>query len=153
MWPSWLMVAYQEFQRGVKEIPGIDHEPRILLYHGATSYKATSDEVPWCAAFVCWCLEHGNVQSTNSAAARSYLGWGVGVSRSHPPLGGIVVLKRGGPGQPGPEVLDAQGHVGFCMGLGAPGEILLLGGNQGDRVSLQTYPENRVLGVRWPKGG
>jgi len=150
MEPAWLRIAYEEMRSGVKEIPGAHHEPRILLYHGATALKATTDEVPWCAGFVGWCLETAHVRSTDSAAARSYLGWGVGVSVVHPPIGAVVILRRGTIG-PGPEVLDAPGHVGFFWSHGEPGRIVLLGGNQGDSVSLGSFPVHRMLGVRWAK--
>jgi len=148
--PKWLSVAYQELRLGVRETPGPEHTGRILEYHAATSLKATTDEVPWCAAFVGWCMRRADVKSTGSAAARSYLRWGVEVSPVHPPVGAVVVLKRGGAGQPGPEVVDAQGHVAFFWCHGEPGQVVLLGGNQGDRVSLACYPVGRLLGVRWP---
>jgi len=150
MEPTWLRLAYEEMRRGVKEIPGPGHEARIVLYHGATHLKATSDEVPWCSAFACWAVEHANVASPGSARARDWLDWGVGVSVVHPPIGAVVVLSRG-PGQPGPEVRDAPGHVGFFWGHGEPGRLILLGGNQGDAVSLGNFPVHRILGVRWAK--
>jgi len=151
MWPEWLSVAYQELRRGVREVPGPAHNPRILEYHQATTLKATTDEVPWCAAFVGWALSEAHVKPTGSAAARSYLTWGVGVSPVHPPLGAVMVLKRGGASQPGPEVLDAQGHAGFFFGHGQPGEFLLLSGNTGDALTLEKFSVHRLLGVRWPR--
>ncbi len=149
MEPVWLRVAYEELRRGVRELPGADHEPRILRYHATTTLAATEDEVFWCASFVGWCLDQAGVRGTRSARARSYLRWGVGVSAVHPPVGAIVVLKRGGPGQPGPEVIEAPGHVGFFWCHGPPGEIVVLGGNQGNAVSLSRYSVHRLLGVRW----
>lgn len=151
MEPRWLAIAYEEMRRGVKELPGASHEERILLYHGATHLRATADEVPWCSAFACWCMEHADVNSPSSARARDWLEWGVPVSSLHPPQGAVVVLKRGGHGQPGPEVQNAPGHVGFLWTLGEPGRIVLLGGNQGDSVSLGIFPTERILGVRWVK--
>jgi len=148
--PRWLAVAYQELRLGVREIPGPQHTGRILEYHAATTLKATTDEVPWCASFVGWCLRQADVKPSGSAAARSYLDWGVGVSVVNPPIGAVVVLKRGGAGQPGPEVRDAQGHVSFFWGHGEPGQLVCLGGNQGDKVSLACYPVGRLLGIRWP---
>lgn len=150
MEPLWLQLAYQEMRRGVREVPGDRDNPRIIEYHSSTSLKATHDEVAWCAAFVGWCLQEAGVRPSGSAAARSYLEWGVGVSPVHPPVGAIVVLKRGGANQPGPDVIQAQGHVGFFWGHGEPGQLVLLGGNQGDQVSLAQYPVHRLLGVRWP---
>jgi hypothetical protein len=31
-----------------------------------------------------------------------------------------------------------------------PDLVYLLGGNQGDRVSVRAYPRKRLLGYRWP---
>ena len=151
MEPPWLAVAYQEMRRGIKEMAGALHDPRILEYHATTTLKATTDEVAWCAAFVGWALKEAGLKGTRSAAARSYLQWGVGVSPVYPPVGAVVVLKRGGSIQPGPEVLEAPGHVGFFWCHDTPGHIVLLGGNQNNEVSLATFPVHRILGVRWLK--
>ena len=59
----------------------------------------------------------------------------------------VVILRRGGGDQPGPEVLDAPGHVGFFAGHEDP-NVLLLGGNQGDSVSVAPFAAARILGVR-----
>jgi len=149
MEPTWLRLAYQELRRGVKEVPGEQHAQRILEYHASTSLQATADEVPWCSAFVCWAMERAGLASPGSARARDWLDWGVCVSVVHPPIGSVIVLARGGPGQPGPEVREAPGHVGFFWSHGAPGSLILLGGNQGDAVSLGSFPVHRMLGVRW----
>jgi hypothetical protein len=57
------------------------------------------------------------------------------------------VLKRGGGRQPGPEVLNAPGHVGFYAGTEGS-KVLVLGGNQSDEVNISRYPKNRILGIR-----
>lgn len=150
MEPAWLSIAYQELRKGVREVEGAAHNPRIIQYHTQTTFQATSDEVAWCSAFACFCMEQARVAHPRSARARDWLRWGVGVSVVHPPIGAVVVLKRGGPGQPGPEVLEAPGHVGLFWGHGAPGEIILLGGNQGNAVSLDKFSVHHILGVRWP---
>jgi uncharacterized protein (TIGR02594 family) len=99
------------------------------------------DETPWCAAFVGWCLERAGVPGTGKANARSYLDWGGPLMKPRP--GCIVVFSRGGN--------QAQGHVGFALREMA-GRIDVLGGNQGDAVSIQRYPRDRLLGWRWPVG-
>jgi hypothetical protein len=60
----------------------------------------------------------------------------------------VVVLKRGSGKQPGPDVINAPGHVGFFAGYEYGNKIYLLGGNQGDTVSIAAYDTNRVLGIR-----
>jgi len=69
----------------------------------------------------------------------------------------VVILKRGSGDQPGPNELNAPGHVGLFGGVEdvfRPSElnimkrILLLGGNQSNGVNLRSYPLDRVLGIR-----
>ena len=148
--PPWLLVAQLEEALHVREIAGDEHNKRVLMYHDHTSLDAATDEVPWCSAFCCYCVDMCGLgfPSTNSARARSWLPWGEAIL--YPPLGSIVVMKRGGPGQPGPDVLHAQGHVGFFVGFNAAGDPEVLGGNQGNRVCTTAYPVERVLGYRWP---
>jgi len=42
------------------------------------------------------------------------------------------------------------GHVGFVAGADRNGNLLVLGGNQGDAVSINRFSRGRVLGYRWP---
>ena len=137
----WYQCAKHEL--GVREQPGRSHNARILEYHQATRLRATEDEVPWCAAFVCWCLEKAGVASTKSASARSYLKWGVPLAS--PVVGAVCILARG-------DASAGQGHVAFFAGYTPNGAIKLLGGNQQNRVCVQTYPADRLLAVRWPDG-
>lgn len=140
----WLQAAIAEI--GVKEIAGAKHNPRVLEYGKAVSLSVTTDEVPWCSNFVSWCLWKAGIGSTRSARARSYEAWGVSV-RAAPAPGAIAVFWRGESRSSG------QGHVGFYMG-GDPagGRIAVLGGNQGDAVSLKVYATARLLDLRWPEG-
>jgi hypothetical protein len=63
----------------------------------------------------------------------------------------VIVLARGGQGvlESGPNVREAPGHVGFFLGHGEPGRLLLIGGNQNDAVSPGSFSVHRMLGVRW----
>ena len=61
---------------GQSEIAGDKHNSRILEYFNATSLKATEDEVPWCSAFVNFCLREAGLPYTDKAHARSFLQWG-----------------------------------------------------------------------------
>jgi uncharacterized protein (TIGR02594 family) len=140
MTPEWMQTAEKELARGVRELPGVQHNSRILEYHDATSFRATSDEVPWCSSFVNWCFQQNGYEGTRSAAARSWLLWGQEIE---PEYGAVVVLARGGN--------PALGHVGFFTDRRPDGKILLLGGNQRDSVSIAAYPHERVLSYRWPK--
>lgn len=145
--PTWLSIARAEL--GIHEVPGADSNERISEYFSQTRLgPGTPDSVPWCACFVTWCLERAGVRSTRSARARSYLTWGFEISE--PRIGCIVVLSRGKP------ELN-QGHVGFYVGaqrklLVGPKQLSLLGGNQGNSVSIAPYAYQRVLSYRWVAG-
>ncbi len=137
--PSWLDLAYG--QVGITEIPGPKADERILDYHNETSLKATSDEVPWCSAFMCAMFEWAGIPSTRSAMARSWLDWGVQLDA--PRMGCVVVLWRGNKDGP-------SGHCGFYVGE-TDKSVQLLGGNQNNKVCVRGYSKDRILGYRWPQ--
>lgn len=145
--PLWLKLAIKEMDAGISEIAGPGDDPRIVQYHSTTTLDATDDEVPWCSSFVNWCVERAGFAPTRSAMARSWLEWGIQLDP--PAYGSIVIISRGGGEQPGPKVINAPGHVGFYVGHSRPLELAILGGNQGDAVSIHHYPQSRVLGFRW----
>lgn len=134
----WMEIAFKEL--GQSELPGPKDNPRIIEYQKATTLKETGDEVPWCACLTGWCLKEAGIEPTGSAAARSYLNWGETLFK--PKFGCVVVLKRGNS--------SWTGHVGFYFGEDGD-KIRLLGGNQGDKVSIASFPKSSVLGYRWPK--
>jgi uncharacterized protein (TIGR02594 family) len=143
--PPWMAIARAEL--GVHEAPGADNNARIQEYFSATSMGPhTPDSVPWCAAYVGFCLKVAGIEPSGSAAARSYLDWGVPLLS--PRVGCIIVFSR----PPNP----ASGHVGFVASLPTSDRVdvsqgvYVLGGNQGDRVCIAPYPVSRIIGWRWP---
>lgn len=134
--PAWYEVAQN--QVGVKEVPGSGNNPDIIKYHSATSLRATQDSVPWCSAFVCWCIEQSGIRSTRSALARSWSSWG---RRSKMRVGAICVLRRG--------TKAWQGHVGFVADWNDH-SVMLLGGNQNDKVCYRNYKRSEILDIRFP---
>lgn len=132
----------------VEEIPGVRHHPFIQWCHESVGFGPESpDEVPWCSSLVnrvCWIFR---LPRSKSAAARSWLKVGTEITLASAEFGDIIVLKRGSGVQPGPEVLQAPGHVGFYAGVDGD-SVLVLGGNQGDNVSVARFPKANILGVR-----
>ncbi|HZT48538.1 MAG TPA: TIGR02594 family protein [Hyphomicrobiaceae bacterium] len=136
--PRWLELAWADL--GVAEAPGADNNSKVLRYYADAGHpEVRADEVAWCAAFVGACLERAGVGGTRSLMARSYLAWGEPLSE--PRAGAIAVLSRGSD--------PSLGHVGFLVGL-TPSQAVLLGGNQGDAVSVAAFPRAHLLGLRWP---
>lgn len=133
----WMLAALHEL--GVREVPGEQASARVVEYLRSTDLDRTmalSDETPWCSAFVNWCMEVCGLVGTNSAAARSWLGWGQGLTL--PRRGAVTVLTR-----------DKGGHVGLFVAQTAT-HVRLLGGNQGNQVCVADYDKSRLLGYRVP---
>jgi uncharacterized protein (TIGR02594 family) len=135
--PSWLARARREL--GVRE--GKD-DTRILQYHQCTGLKARSSKVPWCASYVCFCLEQEGVKSTRSAAAASYKMFG---KESEVRPGAIIVF--------GPKDLDSghTGHVGFVNATPKGLYVQVVSGNQNNRVTLKNYRISDAVAIRWPE--
>jgi uncharacterized protein (TIGR02594 family) len=122
---------------GVKEIAGSKHNPRILEYHKTTG-GFSDDETAWCASFCNWVMRQIGADETRSAAARSFLNWGV--KTTTPKKGDIVVFWRVSP-------KSWQGHVGFFDRMDAQ-NVWVLGGNQSNSVNISSYKRNTVLDFR-----
>lgn len=144
------VTAFSLAQRfvGLAEAKGPTSNAHVLAMLRLDSPWVDNDETAWCSAFVnyvCWLLR---LPRSKSLAARSWLAVGTPLRLEDARAGfDVVVLARGEGEQPGAEVLDAPGHVGFFAGLGDR-VVWLLGGNQGDSVSVAPYNRGRVLGVR-----
>lgn len=106
-----------------------------LTTGGANLDPATT---AWCAAFVNSTLNQSGMKGTGSNLARSFLNWGT--ETKEPQRGDLAVFKRGNS--------SWQGHVGFFDGINPDGTIRVLGGNQGDAVSIAAYSPDDLLGYR-----
>lgn len=136
--PAWLIEARKHI--GLKEIKGSAHNGTIVQFWKAIKRGGIKDdETPWCAAFVGAMLETVGVISTRFESAKSYEKWGVKLDA--PAVGCVVVFTR-----------DGGGHVGFVVGQDKAGNLLVLGGNQGDAVNIKTFPRSRATSYRWPAG-
>jgi len=148
------ITAYELAQRFVGQVferAGVQDHPLIQWWLSLCGYGLDShDEVPWCSAFCQGPTYELRLPRSKSAAARSWLTVGIPVPLDRAEVGfDVVILKRGGPGQPGPDVIAAPGHVGFFGGHeAAAGRLLVLGGNQGDAVTLGSFRTDDLLGVR-----
>jgi uncharacterized protein (TIGR02594 family) len=138
--PIWLRRSRQEI--GVSEIAGKQHSKRVLSYWELSKLYFTDDETPWCAGFVGAMLEDCGIKSTRSGMARSYENWG---QPCGPIPGAVVTFWRGSKS-------SGSGHVGFVTGKDQHGNVMVLGGNQGDAVNIKPFPTDRVTSYRWPAG-
>lgn len=143
--PTWLRLAYSHL--GLREIAGSRHNADILRWWERLSLPFKDDETPWCAGFVnAMVLASGlPIVRKNRAAA---LGWrwnGYGTRMNGPTFGAIMSMER--PGKPG------SGHMTFVAGRDNRGNVMGLGGNQGNMVSINPYnPSARSAQFHWPEG-
>lgn len=135
--PAWLAAARADV--GLREIPGAETAPRIRQWLEQLRAWWRDDETPWCGvALAAWMRKSGRPIPREFYRARAWLGWGVPIPR--PVVGAVVVFVRPG-----------GAHVGIVEGRDAFGRLVVIGGNQGDAVSVRPFAiDRRVLGYRWP---
>ena len=134
-----LNVAASEY--GTADIPGRKHNPAVLKYFKDIGHgEIKSDEISWCSAYMSWCAKRAGMIYSKSLTARAWLN--VGSKISVPSIGDVAVFWR--------EKRNSwQGHVAIflCQDEQA-GLIYCLGGNQQDKVGIESYPTKRLLGYR-----
>lgn len=140
---QWLDIAWAE--QGVAEIAGPDASPAIVGYfRDAGRADILSDETSWCMAFALACLARANVSTAAIPKAERLMarsGLKLGTAIDEPRHGCLAIFKRGKE--------PWQGHIGFVVGW-TETHLAILGGNQGNKVSVQHFPRADLLGLRWP---
>lgn len=141
MYCPWMIPARDLV--GTRELPGAKHNKVILGFLRAMRnigrWGKSRDETPWCAAFVHHCLKEVGVEGTGHALASSYKTWGRPAKFEQ---GAIIVIKkkqRGGDESTGSR---AGYHVGFLIRV-TKHSYVILGGNQGDAVSVRYFSKRR----------
>lgn len=96
--------------------------------------------LPWCGDFVETAFARGlpnEKRPDKPFWARSWAHFGL---RVEPTRGAVLVFERG----------PQSGHVGFAVGQNDT-DFFVLGGNQGDSVSVVAIAKARLLSARWPR--
>lgn len=130
-----------KYFQGVKTDPAWDRKSRSFDIASTYARDDRGQITAWCAAFVNWCLIQAGAPYLGYATARSWLDFGTPVA--HPVYGCITVVK------PSSSTGSTTGHVAFYV-ESRGNNVILLGGNQGDAVSVAPFKERNVLGFRWP---
>lgn len=97
---------------------------------------------PWCGMFVADCLDKFKYPiPKHFYRAKAWLDYGTEIDE--PCHGCIVIFDRKG-----------GGHVGFAVGKDNAGNLLVLGGNQGNAVSIAKFniKDRKPVGYRLPQG-
>jgi uncharacterized protein (TIGR02594 family) len=93
----------------------------------------------WCARFMNMVLQHSGYRGTGSDAANSFAHYGQRISG--PQVGAIAVMgRRGG------------GHVGIITGIDASGNLMMISGNNGNRVREAPISRSRIYAYVMPTG-
>lgn len=126
---------------GTKELNGAANNPVITAWAVevggwiAEFYK--EDEIPWCGLFIAVCAKRAGYPFTQKAlAAKEWINWGSPVLMNEPMLGDVVIFTR-----------KQGGHVGLYVGEDH-GAYHVLGGNQGDEVSITRINRDRFFACK-----
>lgn len=123
---------------GLTEIPGKQHNPTIVNWLSTLKAWWSDDETPWCGTFVAHCCrEVGRDIPKHWYRALAWSDYGYRLDK--PAFGCLAVFSRVG-----------GGHVGFVVGRDRQGNIMVLGGNQGNKVSIARFDPARVTAYVWP---
>lgn len=131
---------------GTREIVGPKHNLTILGWAKRLGAKllgitVTDDETPWCGTFAAHCIsEAGLTPAPIAVRASSWATWGSNLRADRLAPGAVLVFARAG-----------GGHVGFYVGEDAT-TYHVLGGNQGNAVSITRIEKTRCVARRWPTG-
>ncbi|HCW3117381.1 TPA: TIGR02594 family protein [Enterobacter roggenkampii] len=137
----WMAVAFEEGEtrwkwgRVKKGDGGINYHKKT----GINMSSMVGNSNPWCASFINYCLKESGYSTSGSASSQSFSKNKNFIKISQPIYGAIVVLRKKG---------SWTGHVAFIYCFFEDGEIGVLGGNQGDSVTInplyQVYINGRL---------
>lgn len=139
--PLWLQAGLQLL--GTKEKPGPLDNPQILEWAkeegGSIERTYDHDSIAWCALFVGHCLTLASLKGTGTLWALDYAGkWPS--QKVEIAVGAVAPMARPG-----------GGHVILVVGRDQHGNVMGLGGNQSDEVSVRPFPLSRLnRGFWWP---
>ncbi len=125
---------------GTKEIPGPSNNPKIMKFLQTLDSSIKEETTAWCSAALNYWANDLQLPRSKSLAARSWLKIGTKTDAPSTITNSIAILWRVRPD-------SWQGHVGVYLHHNKE-SVWLLGGNQGDKVSIQEFPIAQVLEFR-----
>lgn len=142
--PAWLRAARAKL--GTREAAGAANSPTIMGWAKKLGTRVlgmvyNADSVPWCGLFVATCIAEAGLPTAPIAVRASAWGkWGASIAADRLAPGAVLVFQRPG-----------GGHVGFYVGED-DAAYHVLGGNQGDAVTITRIAKSRCVARRWPAG-
>lgn len=138
--PLWVTEALRWLH--TKEAPGDADNPQILEWAreegGSIARGYKHDSIPWCALFANMILAKVGLKGTGTLWALDFVKWGAGLNGAA--VGAFAPMKR-----------DGGGHIAIVVGRDQHGNLMCIGGNQGDEVSIRPFPATRPIGFRYPE--
>ena len=134
--PRVLVEALDLF--GTRETPGAASNPVILGWAKEVGVAGAyvNDGIAWCGLMTAVVVKRAGFEPVKAPLwARNWAAFGT--KAAVPSLGDILVFERPGGG----------GHVGLYVGENASA-FYVLGGNQGDQVSIAPVAKSRLLAAR-----
>jgi len=124
---------------GQTEYYGQTSNPWILqMIQRWIPWASDDSAIAWCSIWMNDVAKAASAEHTSSASARSWLDVGVPIDMPEP--GDVVILWR-------ESKTSWKGHVGLFVS--EVGDVInILGGNQGNAVSIKGYRRSRLLGYR-----
>lgn len=135
--PNMLAEALKLY--GTRETSGPGNTPDIMAWArelgGSVARVYSADAIPWCGLFMAIVASRaGKPLPASPLWARAWATWGEKAPRAE--LGDVLVFVRKG-----------GGHVGLYVGEDATA-YHVLGGNQGDAVSITRIAKSRCIAAR-----
>lgn len=142
----WIIIA-MSFLNLKENTSKTAHNPTILnwlgkmgSFNGEAKSWWKNDEEAWCGLFVGYCLgTAGRYVVKEWYRAKEWADESRMRKLSRPAYGAIAVFK-----------LSGGYHVGFIVGKTKEGKLVILGGNQGNRVSIAAFDNANLVGIYWP---
>jgi len=108
---------------------------------GGIAAEYTHDSIPWCALFANHILTKVGLKGTETLWALDFAGKWPAIRLAGPAVGAFAPMKRNG-----------GGHITVVVGKDQHGNIMGLGGNQSDAVTIAPFAVSRLnQGFYWPK--
>jgi uncharacterized protein (TIGR02594 family) len=140
--PLWLQAGIKLI--GTREGAGA-RDNKVLIdwakqEGGDIAAAYTHDSIPWCALFADHCLTLAGIKGPGTLWALDFAGKWPSIRLSGPAVGAFAPMLR-----------DGGGHIIQVAGRDQHGNIMGLGGNQSDQVSIVPFPLSRLnKGFWWP---
>lgn len=140
--PIWLTEGLRWIN--TKEVPGPGDNPKILDWAkdigGDIGKDYKHDATPWCALFANMILNKCGLPGTGTLWALDFNTTKSLITLPGPAVGAFAPMHRPG-----------GGHIICVVGRDQHGNLMGLGGNQKDEVSVIPFPKDRPASFRWPK--